>query len=377
MSKRYFGCLFLYLFITFLSNAQTFEIQGQIINADNKKIYLLKSDGSPFYLENRPLNIIDSTIVKKGAFSFKGKIEEINNVSIKVKNGRQYIFILDTGKTTIIANANSMWETKIKNSKENDLYKKLWNSYHWAADSSNRFVDRYYQNKKLNKINASLEDSLKYIYYDKLYDSLRKKNTEEFILDNPSSFVSLSQLNIYYKEFGFEKTKKLLASLQSNFSNHSLTKLIHSKLEELANTITIGNKCPNFVLPDSSGKNIELNRLKSKVIIIDFWASWCAPCRQENPFYRKLYSEFKNLGLEIISISLDVNKLSWCKAIKVDKMEWINLSDLNGIDSDIAVRFGINAIPSNFIITQDGNVIGKNLKGEELYSRVKSVLLKT
>lgn len=270
-----------------------------------------------------------------------------------------------------------MWETKIKNSKENDLYKKLWNSYHWAADSSNRFVDRYYQNKKLNKINASLEDSLKYIYYDKLYDSLRKQKTEEFILDNPSSFVSLSQLNIYYKDFGFEKTKKLLASLQSNFSNHSLTKLIHSKLEELSNTITIGNKCPNFILPDSSGKTIELSRLKSKVIIIDFWASWCAPCRQENPFYRKLYSEFRNLGLEIISISLDVNKLSWCKAIKVDKMEWINLSDLSGIESDIAVRFGINAIPSNFIITQDRKVIGKNLKGEELYSIVKSVLLKT
>lgn len=374
MTKHTIGCFVLYFLSNFMSNAQSFEIKGRIANADDKKIYLVKSDGSPFYLENQPLNIMDSTIVKKGTFSFIGELKEPINVSIKVKNGRQYAFILDTGRTLVAANANAMWETQIKHSKENDLYKELWTSYHWAVDSSNKFVDSYYKKIKLKKKNAALEDSLKYVYYLKLYDSLRIKKTEEFILEHPNSFVSLSQLNVYFKDFGYDKTNMLLSHLQNHFSTHSLTKLIRSKLEEFAHAITIGQKCPNFSLPDSSGKNIELSSIKSKVIIIDFWASWCAPCRQENPFYRKLYAEFKNLGLEIIGISLDVNKSSWCKAIKVDQLDWIHLSDLKGMDGEVAIRFGINSIPSNFIITEDGTVIGKDLKGEELRAKINSIL---
>lgn len=354
-----------------LLQGQSFQLIGQIRNAENQQVYLIESDGSPFYLENQPFKIIASAIVKNEKFVFKGKLNEPANVSLKLKNGRQYSFILEPGVTYLKTDANTLWTTSITNSKENQLYFDLWRSYHWAADSLNHYSDSYYSKIAKNEKDAALKDSINYLYYKKLYDSLRIKKTEEFIFGNPKSFVSLSQLNLFVNEFGPSKSKGLLSVLVPYFKNHTLFNTINEKIHSLDNRILPGSSFPNLTIPDVNNKPVSIGNNKAPITIIDFWASWCMPCRKENKIYQKIYHEFKGKGVNIISISLDNNRQNWIKAISTDKMVWINVSDLKGVSSQIPNKLGITSLPSNFILDKEGKVIAINISGEELYNKIK------
>ncbi len=349
------------------ANTQSYEIRGKIKNAENEKLYLIKSDGSPYYLEGQPIEILDSTIVRKGVFYFKGLIEEKGNVALKIKNGRQKSFVLEPGITYVSGDAHALWKIQITNSKENKLFLDLWNSYHWAADSLNLYADKYNENIQGNKRAKAVADSLKYAYYNKLYDSLRISKTQEFIVSHPGDFVSLSQLNLYVSDFGPDKSKALLFVLKPFFVNHSLYKIIESRIVHLENKTDVGSFFPSFSVPDTSGRMVDVKDLGGDILIVDFWASWCAPCRKENAIYRKIHQEFGGKNISIVSVSLDVNRKNWLKAIRNDKMNWTNLSDLQGMASEKMIRLGINFLPMNFVLDRDRRVIAKNLSGEELY----------
>ena len=135
----------------------------------------------------------------------------------------------------------------------------------------------------------------------------------------------------------------------------------------------IGNKAPELKYLSPDGKEIALSELKGKLVLIDFWASWCTPCRRENPTVVNAYhkyndAKFKNgRGFEIYSVSLDQNKEAWIKAIKTDKLEWdAHVSDLKYWSSEGAQKYGVSSIPTNFLIDKDGIIIAKNLRGEAL-----------
>ena len=124
-------------------------------------------------------------------------------------------------------------------------------------------------------------------------------------------------------------------------------------------------------------KNDSLKKLsdfKGKIFLLEFWASWCGPCRKENPNLNKIYKIFKSNGFEIVSVSLDNNKKSWIKAIKEDNLSWEQLSDLNGDYNKAAIIYGVSTIPDNFLIDKDGKIIGRKLKGEELIKKLNEVL---
>ena len=133
---------------------------------------------------------------------------------------------------------------------------------------------------------------------------------------------------------------------------------------------------PAFSGPNSKGILLELNKIKGKVTIIDFWASWCKPCRIENPNLVNLYDKYHDNGLEIISISLDseTQRLAWIKAIEKDQLNWFNISNLKSWNDPIAQLYGVNSIPATFIIDQDGVLIDKQLRGRQLDERIRGLL---
>nr|WP_255491568.1 TlpA disulfide reductase family protein [Hufsiella arboris] len=130
--------------------------------------------------------------------------------------------------------------------------------------------------------------------------------------------------------------------------------------------VSIGQKAPGFKLNDPNGKPVDLDSYKGKYVLVDFWASWCAPCRQANPHVVAAYNEFKSKNFTVLGISLDKNKEAWLKAIKDDGLSWQHVSELKEWDSEIAKTYKVDAIPASFLLDPQGVIVAKNLRDEEL-----------
>jgi peroxiredoxin len=140
-------------------------------------------------------------------------------------------------------------------------------------------------------------------------------------------------------------------------------------------TVSIGQKAPDFTLNDVNGNPVSLSsKIGSKLLLVDFWAAWCGPCRRENPNVVKVYNEFNKKGFDIFGVSLDQTKDAWIKAIADDKLTWTHVSDLQYWSSAAARLYAVNSIPANFLLDETGTIIARNLRGEDLYNKVKEIL---
>jgi peroxiredoxin len=152
---------------------------------------------------------------------------------------------------------------------------------------------------------------------------------------------------------------------------------IQSLKERLAvmKSVAIGQKAPDFTLNNVEGSPVALSsKIGTKLLLVDFWAAWCGPCRQENPNVVKVYNEFNKKGFDVFGVSLDQEKDAWVKAINDDKLTWTHVSDLQYWSSAAAKIYAVNAIPANFLLDETGTIIGKNLRGEDLYNKVNEIL---
>ena len=138
--------------------------------------------------------------------------------------------------------------------------------------------------------------------------------------------------------------------------------------------VTNGQTVPELSLPSMTGDTIKLSNIKGKIILIDFWASWCAPCRRNNPFLVYLYKKYKSKGLEIYGLSIDDEKERWLKAVRKDKLLWPQVMDNKGWDSPSALSYGVDAIPANFLLDKNRILIARNLEGLDLEKKIKELL---
>jgi len=140
-------------------------------------------------------------------------------------------------------------------------------------------------------------------------------------------------------------------------------------------TVSVGQKAPDFTMNDPDGNPVSLSsKVGSGLLLVDFWAGWCGPCRRENPSIVKLYNDFHKKGFDVFGVSLDQTKESWTKAIADDKLTWTHVSDLQYWNNSAAKLYGIKAIPANFLLDENGIIIGRNLMGEDLYNKVKELI---
>ncbi len=208
---------------------------------------------------------------------------------------------------------------------------------------------------------------------DALPRNERQKLEMEFVKNNPSSIVSVSMLSIYATTWGKEKTTALYEQLSEENKDSEFGQEI-ARYIELNKQPKIGEQFADFESENQNGELKKLSHLKGKAVLLEFWASWCGPCRQENPNLVKTYEEFNPKGFEIFAVSLDESKESWLKAIQKDGLEWDHVSDLKGRNNEASLIYGVNGIPDNYLIAENGEIIGRNLRGEQLNEKLKEIL---
>lgn len=212
-----------------------------------------------------------------------------------------------------------------------------------------------------------------------IFDSLKKDDINKslnYFKANKTSLLSLYSFNRFTTFFAdYSKVEKDFALLPTWARNSPDGKNILAKIEG-AKSAKVNTQAKKFVQLSSTGQQISFDAFEGKYILLDFWASWCAPCRKEHPNLIKTYEQFKNKNFEIISVSLDSEKENWLNAITKDKLTWTQISDLKGQQNDIAVQYGVQSVPANFLIDPKGIIIDKNLTGEELNKRLKTLLNK-
>lgn len=194
------------------------------------------------------------------------------------------------------------------------------------------------------------------------------------LLDNHPD-VLMSAFLVTYFESAFEQYavlyKKIYTSLASTYSNHEFVRHLEDKLRT---AVVAGMEAPDIVMNDRDGKTRRLSDLRGKVVLIDFWASWCRPCRAENPNVVRLYHAYKDKGFDIYSVSLDNSREKWLQAIDVDGLVWANhVSDLRGWTSSGGKTYGISSIPATVLIDRDGKVLARNLRGQELENKLREI----
>jgi peroxiredoxin len=207
---------------------------------------------------------------------------------------------------------------------------------------------------------------------DSLPRNERLQKDLEFVNNHPNSLHAAYLLSVFSSTWGKKKSKELFDNFSENNKNSDYGKSI-SKFIELNQNPEIGDQYIDFEMPDTRGEMKRLSEVEGELVLLEFWASNCGPCRQENPNLVNTYNEFKDKGFEIFAVSEDIQKEKWLKAIEEDNLPWLQVSDLKR-NNTASMIYGLNGIPDNFLIDNDGIIVGRNLRGEKLNEKLKDIL---
>ncbi|MBL0013532.1 MAG: AhpC/TSA family protein [Flavobacterium sp.] len=347
--------------------------------ADGKSVILEVQD------ETGQLKPIDTVKVEKGKFTFKGKAKEIDMhlISIETVEGK-IPFILENGDIEMTINKDSINITKVTGTYNNEEL----NSYKEKGMAIQKKMMKFQKdNTAIMQAAQQKQDTVAMNKLRKEYSKFQEEFTtqsETYVSTHPKAFISALIIEGMFNQMSpdLKKIKKYFDGLDKSIKDTKHGKKIKKNLDELLKPVAtvapieIGTVAPDFSAPNPEGKMVSLKESKGKITIIDFWASWCKPCRQENPNMVALYKEFHAKGLNIVSVSLDEKAEEWKKAIASDKLTWTNISNLKDFQDPIAVQYSIKLIPSTFIIDATGTVVAKDLRGAELKAKIASLLEK-
>jgi peroxiredoxin len=361
-------------------------IKGQLDNAKGKYLYLqeltVKNDG-----------LKDSVLLgSSGNFKFVRSLKYPTFYLMWVGKQKPITIVaLPTQRIKIIGKADSLFfnykVTGSEDSKRAQIINLMYNSTMTKLDSLNRVYQMFINNPNIEQIRQTLTNNYNQVIQE------QHDFTVMFLNQDPASVANIIALYqqtdketnsyILYKEEDFQYFDRtdsilyhkypLVPHIISLHDNVNGLRMQRQQLKMQRMLSAMGAKAPEIALPSPKGDTLRLSSLKGKYVLLDFWASWCSPCREENQNLVAIYNKYNPKGFEIFQVSLDKTKEAWVKAIREDKLNWYQVSDLKFWQSNAAKAYNVESIPTSFLVDKDGTIIARDLKGESLDDRLKAI----
>lgn len=361
-------------------------ISGTATGIENGKTIILETQDATGMMLPK-----DTVKVENGKFEMKGTITEPSFYTIQLEGAQAKIpFILENGEVTIAINKDSIQKSKVSGTYNNDEYVTFNEE---ITKVQKKLMD--FQNKNMEAMNAAQQTKDTVVInglmkeFAKIQEEVGVASKAKYVTyaeTHPKSFISalIIQGMLNDPTADVAKSEKLYNGLEESLKKTKPGLAIKTKLAEIKAPAAVGATAPttdgkwraDFSAPNPEGKIISLKESLGKVTIIDFWASWCGPCRQENPNVVALYKELHSKGLNIIGVSLDKDAKAWKEAIAKDKLTWNQVSNLKFWDEPIAAQYKVESIPATFILDASGHVVAKDLRGDALRAKIVELLAK-
>tara|TARA_B110000008_G_scaffold380_2_gene337 strand:- start:1367 stop:2500 length:1134 start_codon:yes stop_codon:yes gene_type:complete len=364
--------LFSLIYLTFIvscsSEPGTYNIEGNIDAKDGLKVFRVIANSN-----NQPITV-DSTTISNNKFSLKGNAINPSISFIRVENfGFNLPIILEEGNVKVNIFKDSIDASKISGTTSNDHfndYKLETKIFIKSIDEIKSEIQIAAQNGNNQLVNDLQND----------YSIVQKQIYEyevEFLKRNFDSYLSIILLERFVNSktaISMSEAKEIFSLFTDRIKNSDIGIRLEAIFNNPEQPIEVGNFAPNFDAPTPDGQLLNLNDKLGKVTLLEFWASWCGPCRRENPNLVKIYNRYNEKGFEIIGVSLDKSKPQWTRAISDDFLTWSHVSNLQFWQDPIARLYKVRAIPASFILDEKGMIVAKNLRGSQLESKVSELL---
>ncbi|TSD62968.1 AhpC/TSA family protein [Inquilinus sp. KBS0705] len=388
MKRLFFALALLLPVLTFAQNSQTFTIKGKIgkLNAPAKAYLVYNLGGAN--------NVTDSATFNNGTFTFSGLVMNPVSASLFVdykgltfgkyvaanfpdggpsKTADMLNFYIEKGDINITSpdSAVKAVVTGSKTNEENNILKAalkpvLDKAHNLAVEAQNAPADK--------QRSAAFQNSIQAKY--KALQTEQKTALKGFILGHPDSYLSLLALtSVAGPSPDVAEVEPIFNSLSSDLQTSDQGKQLKMSIDALKLT-AIGAMAPDFIQNDVNGVPVRLSSFKGKYVLLDFWASWCGPCRQENPNLVRTFNKYKGKNFTVLGVSLDREngKAAWLAAIKNDGLTWTHVSDLKYWNNMAAGLYGVQSIPQNFLIDPTGKIVAKDLRGDDLDNKLEELL---
>ncbi len=347
----------------------TITLSGTFKNAQKTKVKLQKFIGEKY-------ETIDSTVANGKDFSFKIKVSEAEFFKLRLFDDLEIPLVLNPKQTQVkilFANQDAENRYEIQGSDDSIHYITLDALF---ANFRNQIVD-------LQKADAKAISETEKATIQKTYKSYQEKSIQQLkaLIDTiQPSIVGLVGLESLEYETEKAYIEKVFQNYQKNLPASAYTKRFEQRLAQIKQKygatehLSVGKVAPNIELETPEGKLATLASLRGKVVLIDFWASWCKPCRMENPNVVRLYKQYKSKGFEVFSVSLDTKRDAWLKAIADDKLTWQHVVEMNQAQTGVSKTYAVESIPTTYLLDKEGKIIARNLRGQELENKLAEVL---
>ena len=347
------------------STEPVYVIKGKIEGADSVTFYLQKREAGS-------LVTLDSAFAKKGSFRIKGGAVEYPQMVMLVarETMARASFYLENANITITGRLDSLADVTVKGSKTHDEYLSFMESNKPLSEQYSGIYNEY-------QIANQNNDQERMTELQKQAESIQEQMSalqKEFIRNNPSSYFAPSLLQGISYELEASEIDAFLSAMDPGVAQIPSMVTLKERVE-MMKAVSVGQKAPDFTMNDVDGNPVTLySKVGAKLLLLDFWAAWCGPCRQENPHVVKVYNEFRKKGFDVFGVSLDRTREDWVKGIADDKLTWTHVSDLQYWNNAAARMYAVNAIPANFLLDENGVIVARNLRGDALYNKVNEVL---